>query len=97
MSTPQLDSKKENLLIVKGITTWGEVGHGHDKQSHICFALDSYAVMDFISKDLALSMGLRPCTKAKHNHKIPELEAAGRSPISTYGVYHLRCAITDRT
>ena len=53
--------------------------------------------MDFISKDLALSMGLRLCTKAKHNHKIPELEAAGRSPISTYGVYHLRCAITDRT
>jgi len=97
VSTPQLDSKKGNLSIVKGITTWGEVGHGYDKQSHIYFALDSYAVMDFISKDLALSMGLRQCTKAKHNHKIPELEAAGRSPISTYGVYHLQCAITDQT
>jgi hypothetical protein len=97
VSTPQLGFKKENLSIIKGITIWGEIGHGHNKQSHICFALNSYAVMDFISKDLALSMGLRLCMKAKHNHKISELEAAGQSPISTYGVYHLRYAITDRT
>ena len=42
-------------------------------------------------------MGLKPCTQRKHNHKIPKLEAAGRSPVTTYGIYHVRCAITDRT
>ena len=97
MSTPQLDSEKVHLSIVKGITTWGEAGNGHNKQSHICFAMDSYAVMDCISKDLTLSMGLKPCMRKKHNHRIPGLEAAGRAPLTTYGTYHLRCAITDRT
>ena len=59
--------------------------------------MDSCAEMDFISKDLVLSMGLKPCTQKKHKHKIPDLEAAGRSSLTTYGVYHIRYAITDRT
>jgi hypothetical protein len=53
--------------------------------------------MDLVSINLVHSLGLKPCNKKKHNHEIPALEAAGQQPLKTYGVYHLRCSITDRT
>jgi hypothetical protein len=52
--------------------------------------------MDLVSINLVRSLGLKPCNKKKHNHEIPALEAAGQQPLKTYGVYHLRCSITDR-
>jgi hypothetical protein len=82
---------------VKGFTIWGEAGSSHAKQSHVCFGLDSCVEMDFISKNLMLPMGLKPCTQKKYKHKIPGLEATGRSSLTTYGIYHICCAITDRT
>jgi hypothetical protein len=97
VTTSQLDSETNHLITTEGFTTWGEVGNGHDKQNHVCFAQDSYSVVDLVSIDLVRSLGLKPCNKKKHNHEIPALEAAGRQPLKAYGVYHLRCSITDRT
>jgi hypothetical protein len=51
--------------------------------------------MDLVSINLVHSLGLKPCNKKKHNHEIPALEAAGQQPLKTYGVYHLRCSVTD--
>ena len=97
MTTLQLDSETENLTTIEGFTTWGEVGNSRNKQGRVCFAMDSYAVMDLVSIDFMLSLGLKSCNKKKHNHKIPILEAAGRQSLTTYRIYHLRCSITDRT
>jgi hypothetical protein len=71
--------------------------HANGNISSVLFDLDSYAEMDFVPVEFVCSQGLKPCNSWKrHDHKIPSIEAAGRSSLRTYGVYHLHCTITDR-
>jgi hypothetical protein len=94
--TPPLGShKRQALSVTKAFYTWGEV-HANGNLSSVLFGLDSYAEMDFVSIEFVRSQGLKPCSKKRHNHNIPSIEAAGRSTLKTYGVYHLHCTMTDR-
>ena len=90
-----MDSSTSHLVVVSAFDTWGEV-YSQEKTTYIPFGLDSYAEMDFVSIDFVRSLGLKPCLRKQHNHRIPHIEAAGRSSLTTYGVFHLRCSITDR-
>ena len=46
--------------------------------------------------DFVQSLQLKPCNRKCHGHHVPLIEAAGRSFVKVFGVYHLRCTITDR-
>ena len=90
-----MNSVKEELSIAKVLDAMGEVRH-QGKRSYVSFGLDSYAEMDFVSIDFVRSMGLKPCTRTQHNHHLPHIEAAGCTTLTTHGVYHLHCSITDK-
>ena len=53
-------------------------------------------MVDLVSISFVKSLGLSPCTKAKHHHTEPVLEGVGLTRPKTYGFYHLRMTITDR-
>src|SRR5271170_1582087 len=95
MLAPPVDSITNHLAIVKAFESWGEL-HTNQQSYHIQFGMDSYAEMDFVSIDFIRSVGLTPCQKRQHDHDIPTIEDAGRTSLTTYGVYHLRCSLTDR-
>lgn len=90
-----MNSATENLAITKAFETWGEL-HTNRQSYHVQLGMDTYAEMDFVSIDFVRSVGLTPCRKSQHDHRIPTIEAAGRTSITTHGVYHLRCKIQDR-
>jgi transposase InsO family protein len=53
-------------------------------------------MVDLVSISFVKSLGLTPCTKAKHQHVEPALEGVGQTNPKTYGFFHLRMCITDR-
>ena len=85
----------DHLAVTKAFETWGEL-HANQQSHHLRFGMDSYAEMDFVSIGFVRSLGPTPCQKRQHHHHIPTIEAAGRASLTTYGVYHLRCTLTDR-
>ncbi len=76
------------------MTTEGEILSGI--HANVVIGLDTYAEMDVVSLAYVQQLGLKPCTRKKHNHAIPTVEGAGMTVIPTYGVYHLHLVITDR-
>jgi hypothetical protein len=51
--------------------------------------------MDFVSYDLMQELGLQPCVQKKHQHVLPEVQAAGLLTPKIYGIYHPKVGITD--
>ena len=53
-------------------------------------------MVNLVSISFVKSLGLSPCTKASHQHVIPELEGVGQTSPKTYGFFHLKACISDR-
>ena len=90
-----MDSATNSLTVTKALETLGVV-HTKNQSSPVPFGLDSFAELDFVSIDFVQSLQLKPCNRKCHGHHVPLIEAAGRSFVKVFGVYHLRCTITDR-
>jgi len=84
-----VDSTTNCLTVAKALETLGVV-HTKNQSSPVPFGLDSFAGLDFVSIDFVQSLRLKPCNRKCYGHHVPLIEAAGRTFIKVFGVYHLR-------
>ena len=89
-------NENETLKFSQPIDVLGRVGAKLKYQQQVPITLDSGAGVDLVGIDFVHQLGLEPCTRAKHQHQIPDIYAVGHAQVPQFGIYHLRVTLTDR-
>ena len=93
----KVELSTEKLKFSRPVDVTGKAGHGGTYEDNVPITLDCGAEADLVSVNFVRRLGLKPCTRSKHCHEVPEIYGVGNSKIPYMRfIYHLRVTLTDR-